>query len=778
MDKPFPTIGEIVRGVANAMDTKSISPKKIDEYVGSSWDDYRAYKEILNHTIEAPVKRYAGSDAARLIAGYFDKFINNYVKLVLAVSLEGMERNESIPLLIKHYFSWYGSEFLLLYASYTGIAERELLLWCDHEVSAVGLAFTAIERYSSQWDISRLEKTDQDRVNAWKRGEDLPSIGKINGIVNALIETESEQVDQIRAILLLARSLDFIKRAETGSQLLLAIQVLMVEQKTKTFRSNQDLVSTIEKIAFEFEVKQQKQLPDQDKDRMVEVLEFLLSEPKSEADLDKLKEFTEWVAPYEKSQQFFYLSFQALRAVLIGDLKEGSQFYEELVEYSLYRSGIEQVAAIESCLAVTAAANIGRKRPLLKRLKNQMLVFGLRRPLPVRDQYERDNINKRSRALKDDLVDDWEVESWKVDFQRLFPEELMFPGKKHTNKDRRVGGMFYSDGQLDKQKPDYQEPNKIIRVKDSSGRIKLYPQIVFYTQLLEVEVVDRLLQKGASVDDCSESNETAILFALSAVDLNDNPFIELDRVLFELLSKYPHAKKTMNLRTPKKRLLPILHAIGSGQPDIVEKVIEMGADPNRTGGNMDVSPLYWCLNMIREVRDPERYAVKLIESSLSPSDRDLEIQIRHNPLGSSMHIMGQRNQKAKHIRSNIDGFTDQALAIKSFCEEKSSKIDVQNLIEIVQILLEKGADPNQEQNSSLAALNGFTPQMLAAEHDEPELFEMMLDHGGDYLKTCRSPLDYKDYNSIDIANQWKSKRVVYVLKKRGLLDTKLSEGKN
>jgi ankyrin repeat protein len=84
------------------------------------------------------------------------------------------------------------------------------------------------------------------------------------------------------------------------------------------------------------------------------------------------------------------------------------------------------------------------------------------------------------------------------------------------------------------------------------------------------------------------------------------------------------------------------------------------------------------------------------------------------------------------------------------------------LIKIAKILIDSGSDVNAVHKF---LINGYTPLMLAAELDEVEIFEYMLDHGGDPKKSYYKP-DSQSYDCHTIAKEWGSKDVLSVLKDR------------
>ena len=85
------------------------------------------------------------------------------------------------------------------------------------------------------------------------------------------------------------------------------------------------------------------------------------------------------------------------------------------------------------------------------------------------------------------------------------------------------------------------------------------------------------------------------------------------------------------------------------------------------------------------------------------------------------------------------------------------------MFSIAKTLLENGADPNQKHNVN--GLVGYTPLMMAAEHDLLDLFKLMLKYGGDLNQTARDTGPYRATLSCwDIASYWKANSILQYLK--------------
>ena len=92
---------------------------------------------------------------------------------------------------------------------------------------------------------------------------------------------------------------------------------------------------------------------------------------------------------------------------------------------------------------------------------------------------------------------------------------------------------------------------------------------------------------------------------------------------------------------------------------------------------------------------------------------------------------------------------------KALVDQHVSRQSVPNLMRVAAALLEAGANPNA---SHKYPVPGRTPLMLAAELDLPELFDLMIQRGGDPLRP-----DAHGQDSWQLARAFQSRRVLNYL---------------
>ena len=222
------------------------------------------------------------------------------------------------------------------------------------------------------------------------------------------------------------------------------------------------------------------------------------------------------------------------------------------------------------------------------------------------------------------------------------------------------------------------------------------------------------------MDLCSALNETAIGVAVENLSIDNNP-TAVDIDMFDLLAKQEHKVETLNKRSVKKKKLPITSAVGTGRPEVVEQLLEMGADPNRRGPDGQ-TPLYICVSCLTTAASSKDDSA---DTNSMPFTRESLDSLRGNTGGYFGFSLKQQIPAMLKLRN--DPLFNEILS--HWTENARKKMSVDGLHEIAKLLLDNGADPNAVQ---ACPLPGYMPLMYAAERDEARVFEMMLDKGGDH----------------------------------------------
>lgn len=243
------------------------------------------------------------------------------------------------------------------------------------------------------------------------------------------------------------------------------------------------------------------------------------------------------------------------------------QIFHLAVAHSDYRAGDTWKQIVEEALALSGY--LGNAKPILKQLKHRAIALGL-----IAQPW-----------LNDEIVEDWEIEELRKQFHHLFPRQGRFVEVEQPDDD--IGALpflAYDHESLANRQPNYRKPDQVVTVRTFDNQVRRWSQLSLHTTLGGVDVVKTLLEKGASVDVLDDSDGSALLSAIQrASDSND-------RQVLDVLLNYPHSKGTLNQPTKRTRLTPLIRAIDYGEPDVVSKLLSMGADANLRGHVDDQTP--------------------------------------------------------------------------------------------------------------------------------------------------------------------------------------------
>ena len=715
---PYATAIEVIRVVANALNTK-FSHKTLDDMALKADVDFRIIDQLIEQSICEPIAQNSEGSTAAFFAQSAKESIKSYLAVVSKISLDGVSREQGIPILLRSVLPQYVVDFLFKVQKTFGGPNPVFLV--DSNERSVKVALEWIEEHEGGWGqfVKGIEKEQKDRISAWKRGDDLPTVQFIGFLQTWSQGPWPEFINwpRVRTLMLVARALDWARNQDVKGHFFLAIREAVWSPENKNEfpevarklqkQANQNFESAhsyIAQIQHGLMGTTLKKFSDKEK-----LIQSIRKARKILSRLDRHATTDCWLDWHEGRWN-----------VLAGNLERACEFYKKAFEGSLYRSGENQREVIEEGLVV--AASLPRPdKVFLKRLKNMAITFGYDIPSVSSDAMS----GKNSAS---DFIEDWEVNLWRAHFKGVFPGTGMFSGTKYPENEPRKGPLIITD--FNAIKPDYRHPNRKIKVGETWQ--KTYPQIVWFAEIEKTDIVEKLIEKGADVNAFSDSNDSPILMALQAVNAF-SPTGSMDESLLKVLLNHEHKPETLNMRTSKKRLLPLISAVESGRVDVVQKILAMGADPNLRGNTDEQTPLNVCLKCIALVKKPDRLVQMLDKAPVTPELLDsvrrhsgglagftLEDQKRYLESTKSHHLYGQ-------IMPNIMKFvTDKVL----------TNAPLASLRDIALALLKSGANPNAEHSSPVP---GYTPLMLAAELDELQLFEAMLYYGGDPTKTYRYP---------------------------------------
>lgn len=746
---PYPNQGVIIRHLASAFDLKA-GNKQLDEYVKKGDSDWQLRSRLVDEVFVSPIGKSIDSETAAFFKLLIEDFLDDYLELVKTVGLDGVPRAVALKLLIVHYFSWQSSMFL--FTLFKVIEGPSASCFIVPDRCAIDAVIEWFSENIEDWQKghSLWPKEHKDRLVVWRKGAELPSYTSImllpTWFADSGVPLDGVMASKLRFFLLIARAVEWFKAQKTGIH-----GVNATAQHILYGHEHYDSAGALRYA--QSEQNQKYQVLQKDGLRLNKLLSSdrhkLANEQQAiRTQLDQFKVLQLSIDP-DKHTGYYLHWLEARWQLFAGHLKQSLSYYKKAFAQSLYCAGRSQLEIIEQAIVVAAKL---KDRAFIKKLKNQAIVFGMFVEPPEDDGNSINN--KRSRS-NSSVAEDWEVDVWSASFSRMFPQGSMFSGVCSDEVIERIGPLILGD--IDEIKPDYRYPDKNIKIGKTWK--KTTPQLVFFSEINKSDVVAKLLNKGASVDVCSDAGDTPILMAVQELNKLIMPIASLDDTCFKLISAIPHDPKTINLRTSKKRLLPLVCAVESGQPEVIKTLLAMGADVDRRGETDGQTALHHCISTIASLNDLPKFRERYRKGSKRPTKALLEGRRRNNAFMSGITINHQlsawvsteNNEECQLIESTILDFYIERLGLLS----------LENMREIANILLDAGASPEAEHDS---AIKGYTPLMLAAEFDEAMLFSKMLELGGSPFKTYKCPQTHQDVDCWKIAEFFGSSEVLTILR--------------
>lgn len=760
----LPTPLEQLRAFAQCLDLPISNKKALDDKV---YDKNVRMELISSMTTELlnnlksmlPIK--LGVD----ISNYFFDYVNHYLKKCVGiVSFDGISRDELLPILTKHAFSTNLVIFLTndIPKEYQFDNLRELFCYDKQSVNIILNWLDENQEWQSY--LSTLKtKEEKDKIERWRRGEYLPSFQAIK----LISKQKSQEWEKIKFWLLVARALDEIRKLDNGKELF--------EYLYKNYQMYLvfGLETLIVETARDFD-KEITQIRNKHTDTIKQLSEFFklltfdLLSLKTNKTTEMQEQASQQLANTRKitqaNEKFFYEGqhwdwLEARFHLFSGNLEKAVDFYKKAFENSLFCMGDNLKYILQEALVATAYYEKFSKtaqRKFLAHLKNASIVFG----------YELSAINKESLKINHkDTVADWEVETWASQFHYTFPNSICFPQVEYMPLNSHSNAVIPDE--IRKIKPNYKTPNKSIPMQFISG-IRKIPQLQFFIywhdpnlDMDNFEIIKKLLESGADVNELSTSNESALLLALDALNLEE-PSASQDRKIFDLIAQFPHNPETIYAKTTKKEKYPLMQAVMTGRPDIVQKVLDMGAIVDDINFSK-MTPLYQAISWLGKMTMGQEKMKQMIKSSHEFNSSELEYLRRLNASNGNIGggaFYGNEKSKSRQIFQNnkFSSLANELLnAMVGLEYESFNKYSsIQKMEQIVCLLLDKGANPNYPHN--IESIQGYTPLMLAIENNNPTIFNKMLEKGGDISFTCYMP-HKGEVTCQQIKDYWRSDKI-------------------
>jgi ankyrin repeat protein len=739
-DFPYPTPFEILRLLLGALDLTLSKPskKRLDDLVRLRVYDPRELHDLIESEFSDKLEKRLGPYTAAIFTQVVTDFLTTHLDIASEVNADGVVRSQMLPILLKSYGKDYLVDFVT--ALFKTLGGPHPSTWFEKDSSAVATALDWLSENQSGWRsyLASVPKEQKDRLLSWSRGIHRPSAQSIFLLDQAGDAAELSDSDwhSIKALLLTSRAIDWIKDHPLGHALIDAAQprvwgadqAIFVDTEVKEIqRAGQqrlgEHLQLIAKLQHGLMRSVEKHHPDSYRVDMTAARAAT-----TQANLHTTTGY--WLEWHE-----------ARWNVYAGNLEEAKQLYQSAHGDALFRSGEILKQIIEESLVV-AASLPNPDRVFLRQLKWSLINF----------KYDIPSVTTSVASSRfSDNVEDWEITMWRNNFQRIFPQQGLFPGV-HYDIPTEIGPLFRP--YFSKIEPDYRHPNKKLKIGDTWTRSM--PQLVWFAIEDNFEVCEALINRGASVNVASEVGDTPILIALESLNVLAGNRSLNDRT-FNLFKQKPHSRDTINRRTQKKRLLPIISAVESGRPDVVETVLKLGADPNLRGLTDEQTALNICIKIIGALKNPDSFLKNQLAQPNTPQTLD---SIRRQSHGLSGFTLDDQLRSLLSMNETPEFKAFRAQQIEALISDMLEHMEIDSMREIAQLLIAAGADVNAEH---VSPLKGYTPFMLAAELDEADTFELMLSHRGDVTKTYLHPHTGREISLQDIARHFRSTKVANLL---------------
>ena len=735
---PYFSLQVLLRDFSKALGSKSRSAKDIDNACLKFDVSPFKFNELKNDLIKEDISKIVNMPFANHIYDQYENLEKIYINLMDDIPLDGVDIDKAKEILDKKLLSSLIAQLCMTVFDAMKITAQDL---ASSGKTAMQFMMERLKsdrhwcQYADSLDCD-LKARFNERLYKWTQDSpELPDLSTIASFGGQYADYHDWKV--IKARLITARIWDYYFVTSGLCDVNFIKTTNIQDQTDNIINSLNDLRRKATHIHKNYGSVSQELFG-------LLALRHPRSEEQKQIIITLLEKVNNYLSEYDKDNEmsYFYYWMNGRYLLHCGELDEALKVYKIAFEQVLYRNNEATQKIVKE--AILVASRIQKPdKAFINRLRNISGLFHFE-ILPA----EFTNPKKK----KTEVIEFWEIDAYARFFNSFFTKESFFPSAVYPEFLATPYGIFIDDHQ---HKLDIKNPDKVISVGIEGSLVKRMPQLVYYAWNGYEGTVDTLIEAGADVNKIAKmSNESALLMAVRAMQVNN-----LSDRMFNAIASKPHTPETVNLITAKKKLTALGCAIQTGRLDIVKKVVELGADIDQRHDVGFETPLFTCIGMLIQHKRP---GVAAIHAEMNKfSDLSLRSIMAHG-IGLVPHDKEGLIQylREKESDATYSSIMDKIKAIE--IESILHNTSIEGFREIAKYLIDQSADVNAKHDT---ALKGFTPLMLAAELDEAELCEYMLNtkHKGNIHDTCFDPKTNRRYTVREIAAAWQSKEALKVL---------------
>ena len=704
--------------------------------------DWKLPDTLLDELFAQPLQQLLDTEFAQMVQDAFTVLRQAYMGLVTSVSLDSMTREEALPLLVTHFFVPHAAVLLQRVKQRWGGPDLQALLIGPHNSIASVMHWLTPEQPGqlAHWAYPAStgpDRTGREMVQRWIKGSQLPDATSMLLWRQALVKHKPSIVDLLPHLgrwLLIARALEWAERnaPQAGTKAAVAnvvrnklaptdIRYLLFTRAAQIPLQWTALRKTGLQLAVRLRRNTGKQPGDQEAcKQLIHVFEQMLDQHDPHG-----------CCRY--ALHWFHGRWHALS----GDHASALPHYRQAIRLASYRAGPKQIEILKEALALAARDHDVK---FISQLKQQAIALGVLTP-PI--------------GPSGQLVEAWEREQMHAALPGLFPPGGLFLQAVTSYDDLpKLPFLLFYPEEMVSRRPDLRHPNRIVKLSYTEGQTRQYPQLRLFASFGRADAVRELLRVGADVNQLDTAGGSALVCSIQHARQGGT------REVLDLLLATPHSAATLNAVTERQRVTALLEAIDYCQPDVVETLLTMGADPELQPQIEGVPALYYCVGLLGKVLNPSMTHRRLLQSPTSAAHNPLLCEVLRRSNVSMAGILGDQNNMALAMQNPKYAAIFQSV-VQSMVSDLISQYPIPKLLQIIKILLEHGANPNAMVN---APAQGRTALMLAAESDSVPAFELILSHGGDPFRR-----DSAGSDSMKIARSFGAHRVLDYMHCLGLL---------